>query len=235
MSSQNLYILILVFLFFLFSVLLAVVYFMHRYFKLKEKQIEQSKFSENRDSVSRSSVSNTNAGESETSHQVVEKFVQGKVEGAPVDREEHKKAFQLLKSKGKDFKTIHPIQSQTGYCVDHPDQIGIGVCAISNELYCEHCLVQFDTFKISKKFQNLYLAYNWVQVYSVPEKSDGSRDLIQKIWKIKDSIWQENEIPIIIQGQYKINVENDLIESYIVILSRQDDQEFLENKLALFH
>ena len=49
---------------------------------------------------------------------------------------------------------------------------------------------------------------------------------------MKKELWQTRTLPLIIQGQFKINVETDKIESFIVVLTRTEDKEYMQKELA---
>lgn len=117
------------------------------------------------------------------------------------------------------------------YCVDHPDEIAKGLCAISAEPYCEHCLTKQGDVRISKKYLDLYLDNEWIQVVMI-QNNESNQDLKDRIMKVKRSLWTEKSLPLIVQGHFKINVQEDLIEEYTVVMSRVSDKDFVQKELS---
>lgn len=116
------------------------------------------------------------------------------------------------------------------YCVDHPEEFSNGKCAISGDSYCEHCLTKQGDIKIARKFLDLYLDNEWVEVLMIANENS-NKDLKDRLFKIKKSLWENESLPVIVQGHYKINVEADEIEEFIVVLSRVDDLNYVKNEL----
>lgn len=116
-------------------------------------------------------------------------------------------------------------------CDNHPDRYAHHQCAISSSPLCQDCLVQHDGHWIGRSFFEFYLADNWLQIKLF---SENENDQIQYISQIKNQLW-EDEIPLIIQGHYKINVENDNIESFTAIYCRESDENEIKSKLGMLH
>jgi hypothetical protein len=53
-----------------------------------------------------------------------------------------------------------------------------------------------------------------------------------RLMKVKKELWDEKSLPIIIQGHYKINIQDDEIEEFIVVLTRNEDKEFIKGELS---
>lgn len=129
------------------------------------------------------------------------------------------------------LKAIRSQQGRGLYCVDHPDLIAIGHCAISGESLCEHCLTSQKEVKLAKKYLDLYLDSEWVEVLMLPNK-EVSQDAAERIVKVKSSLWEDQARPMIVQGHYKINVESDEIEAFTVVIARKDDSDFIKKELS---
>src|SRR5690606_26374261 len=43
-------------------------------------------------------------------------------------------------------------QAQASYCIDHENEVSVGVCLLSGESYCAHCLTTYNNMKFAKKF-----------------------------------------------------------------------------------
>jgi hypothetical protein len=117
------------------------------------------------------------------------------------------------------------------YCVDHPDEFANGKCAISSEPYCEHCLTKQGDVRISRKYLDLYLDNEWTEVRMIAN-DESNKDVKNRIMKMKKEMWETENLPLIVQEHYKINVQDDEIEEFTVILSRVDDQDYVKKELA---
>lgn len=139
---------------------------------------------------------------------------------------------RVLPKAGADIlKALKSQGSKSFYCVDHPDMIAVGQCAISGESYCEHCIADQKDIKLAKKYIDLYLESDWVEVLMLQNK-DISQDAADRIVKVKSTLWGNQGIPIIVQGHYKIDVQSDEIEVFTVVLARQDDLDFIKKELS---
>ncbi len=160
---------------------------------------------------------------------------------------------QFLKLKEQQFKNHHAtsLENSTGmnpellaslrktqkliknenYCIDHPDQMSEGVCAISGDYFCLHCLKNENGIKIGKRYLELYANAQWQQVVMLPADV-GNNDLYERILKIKQEMWQKKQLPMIVQGHYKINIQDDSIESFTVIMGRVEDINTLQDQLT---
>jgi hypothetical protein len=130
-----------------------------------------------------------------------------------------------LKEKSKNHKF------RPSVCIDHPDRTSYGVCALTQEKYCEECLSRIDEIVIAKKYMDYFMSYDWEQVFMIPTFEE-DEEFHGRIMKFKQDLWEKKELPLIIQGHYKINIENDDIESYTVILARKEDQSFIKEELS---
>lgn len=117
------------------------------------------------------------------------------------------------------------------YCVDHPDEFAKGKCAISGEPYCGHCLTKQGDVRISRKYLDLYLDNEWAEVMMIPN-DDHNKDVKSRLMKMKKEMWETENLPLIVQEHYKINVQADEIEEYTVILSRVDDLNYVKKELS---
>ncbi|MCO4755688.1 MAG: hypothetical protein KC478_14500, partial [Bacteriovoracaceae bacterium] len=132
---------------------------------------------------------------------------------------------------GDILKAIKTQLNPSLYCVDHEDMIASGQCAISGESYCEHCLTKQKDIKVAKKYLDLYLDSDWTEVAMIANV-EVSQDAVDRIVKVKRSLWQERSMPMIVQGHYKINVQTDAIEAFTVIIVRKDDSDYIQKEIS---
>jgi uncharacterized protein YneF (UPF0154 family) len=117
------------------------------------------------------------------------------------------------------------------YCSDHPEEVSNGKCAISADSYCAHCLTKQGDIRIARKYLDLYLDNEWEEIYMTPS-DDKNTELKDRLFKVKKELWDEKSLPVIIQGHYKINIQEDEIEEFIVVLTRNEDKEYIKKELS---
>lgn len=201
MESNLLIILVTVLIIFIMVLIGLLAYFGHRFLKVKELEAAKN-----------ISAYKSMATQKDSNVQQIEK------------RKINPELMSALRAKKEEVE-------QSLYCVDHPDEFAKGKCAISLEPYCEHCLTKQGDVKISRKYLDLYLDNDWVEVLMVPNDAHNS-DVKERILKMKKSMWDSQSLPLIIQEHYKINVQDDEIEEYTVILSRVDDEKYVKKELS---
>lgn len=137
--------------------------------------------------------------------------------------DEIKKAIDHAKSLGQ--------QNLVGQaCVDHPELPAKGQCAISGQIYCELCLTKENDVKVARKYLNILLDSTWENIFMLHNERVGA-DKINELMRIKRTMWEEQELPLITQKQFKINIEIDKIEDYTAVMAREQDSERVKRML----
>lgn len=116
-------------------------------------------------------------------------------------------------------------------CVLHPKEPSEGSCAICNQYFCHSCLKPQQSMLFCREHVGIYLAAAWAEVHSVksnPHDVEAGVELVE--WKKR--LWETDKVPTIIQTHYKINVEGDQIESWVVLLAREQDEGEVKERLA---
>ena len=117
------------------------------------------------------------------------------------------------------------------FCVDHPDLNAKGECAFSHEHYCELCLAKEKNVKVARKYLNLLLDSNWESICIINDEETGA-DRLNELYRIKKELWHNEQIPLIAQRQFKINIESDQIEAYTMVETRVEDKEKMSEALS---
>jgi hypothetical protein len=134
----------------------------------------------------------------------------------------------------KSLKKTEDAQLIKHKCVDHPDREVKGKCLISGDYFCEECITVYKDMKFGKKYIELFLASEWVEVVTIPN-DDHQADVTERINKMKMEFWKEKKLPLIVQGHYKINIQTDQIESFTVIMSRVKDKELFKKEFSFIN
>jgi len=129
------------------------------------------------------------------------------------------------------LKALKTRQSGGHFCLDHPEEYSLGLCAISGEPYCEKCLSVQSDIKVAKKYLDIYLDNKWVEVLMMPNSSI-SPAMIERLVNVKEELWDKESLPLIVQGHHKINVDTDEIEIYTVIFARDEDRDYIKGEIS---
>lgn len=116
-------------------------------------------------------------------------------------------------------------------CVDHPELEAKGLCSITDETYCELCITKEKDIRFARKLINLVLDSEWETAAFFLNEELGAEKL-NELYKVKKELWKEQNLPLITQKQYKINIENDQIEAYTMVMGRVDDKALWSEKLS---
>lgn len=116
------------------------------------------------------------------------------------------------------------------FCVDHDEEFSVGNCSIDGLSYCELCLTRIDDMKFARKNSDEYLNYKWTSLTMFRTKK-GQNDFEDRIKKAKSELWLKDKKPLIVRGHFKLNVEDDSIESFTTLMCREEDAAFMKKEL----
>lgn len=118
-------------------------------------------------------------------------------------------------------------------CQNHEKENAKGLCAICGESFCEKCLFSDDVLSFCRDHFQIYLQSKWKEIETVMTTPDDSHASMY-IHDFKQAIWKTESIPTYIMTHYKINVENDLIESHIKLYVKEENGDDLLARLSNF-
>jgi len=107
-------------------------------------------------------------------------------------------------------------------CHLHPQEPSEGACAVCDLYFCQSCLKPHRNLNFCREHLNVFLSSQWIEIHTVPstpQEPDAGVALVE--WKKR--IWQEQALPLYLETHYKIHVDGDRIESWMVVLSRETD------------
>lgn len=153
-------------------------------------------------------------------------------ENSPSDNSDLQVHKTHSKNISKELQNAKDAQDMAGerFCSDHPEVVATGVCAISDRFYCQACLLKEGDVKLSRKYLNLYLDASWETLFFLNDNEIGP-EVLSHLTHVKQRVWKEEKLPIITQKQFKINIEDDSIESFTMISVRDIDQKYIMKKL----
>lgn len=119
------------------------------------------------------------------------------------------------------------------YCIHHKDAPSVGSCLICEEVFCADCLVDHESMHFCKEHFRTYANHKWKQITDIRTTPDTPQDGLF-IYNFKHVLWDHKNIPSFVMTHYKINIENDYIESFIQLNVREEDVEKLSLELEKY-
>ncbi len=111
-------------------------------------------------------------------------------------------------------------------CIHHKDAPSVGSCLICEEVFCADCLVDHESMHFCKEHFRTYANFKWKQITDTRTTPDHPEEGVY-IHNFKRDIWINKNIPSFVMTHYKINIENDYIESFIQLNVRLEDVDKL--------
>ncbi|WP_290733482.1 hypothetical protein [Halobacteriovorax sp. JY17] len=131
-------------------------------------------------------------------------------------------------------KTIDPVSAPgTGICKNHENQHSVGICAICEEEFCVNCLKQIDKVNLCPEHFNTFADNIWHPITNQRTTPDEPEHGVY-IYKFKQHLWKDKGVPSYIINEYKIQVENDHIETYVQLHVKEGDRDTLTKQIEEF-
>ncbi|OUR93011.1 hypothetical protein A9Q84_21140 [Halobacteriovorax marinus] len=138
----------------------------------------------------------------------------------------------LTNEKKNDSSEVSFLEG-TGLCVTHDDKPSVGICAICEDEYCVECLKQIDSVNLCPEHFNTFANNTWKSITNQRTTPNSPEDGIY-IYKFKRQLWNDRNIPTYIVNEYKIEVENDFIETYVQLNVIEESSIALAQELEEF-
>lgn len=130
----------------------------------------------------------------------------------------------------KMIKKISDKVQEKFHCLNHQELPSLASCLICEEVFCDKCIIEHSGMYFCKEHFRVYTNHKWIQVTDQKTTPD-SPESGQFIWDLKRQVWKKENIPSFILTHYKINIENDYIESFIQLNIPESHKHFFENEL----
>lgn len=136
----------------------------------------------------------------------------------------------FLKPTSKNIIEAKEFIIEKYYCVHHKDAPSVGTCLICEDVFCDDCLIDHESMHFCKAHFQIYANYKWKQITDTRTAPDTPEDGLY-IYNFKRDLWLNKNIPSFVMTHYKINIENDYIESFIQLNVREEDVDKLSREL----
>lgn len=121
----------------------------------------------------------------------------------------------------KELEKVKPKRSEL-FCPNHTEEPGEVVCAICDKLYCKACIKPFKTMHFCKEHLPLIMRYDWDEVMTV-KTSTADPEKGVRLYDVKKQVFEQKNIPTYVETHYKINVDQDYIETYLVVYAIKEN------------
>ena len=130
----------------------------------------------------------------------------------------------------KDLEKLRPKKAHL-YCPNHTEEPGEVTCAICERFFCKACIKPFKALHFCKEHIPLVMRHEWDEVLTIKTSTADPENGV-RLYDIKKEIYEKADIPTYIETHYKINVDQDYIETYLVLYSIREKIQELKLKLA---
>lgn len=119
------------------------------------------------------------------------------------------------------------------YCENHPDEPSVGACLICENVFCEKCLIEHEGMFFCKEHFKIFANNKWKQITDVKTTPATPEDGLY-IYHFKRHLWNDLKQPSFVLTHYKINIEEDFIESFIQLNVIENDADRLSLEIEQF-
>lgn len=116
------------------------------------------------------------------------------------------------------------------HCHNHADEASVGSCLICEEVFCENCLVEHESMHFCRDHFRIFANNKWHQITDIRTTPDTPEDGLF-VYNFKRDLWREKGVPAFVMTHYKINIDNDYIESFVQLNVREDDVDALSKEI----
>lgn len=132
----------------------------------------------------------------------------------------------------KELEKLKPRRAEL-FCPNHPDEPGETMCAICDKLFCKACIKPFKSMHFCKEHLPLIMRHDWDEVLTLKTSTHDPEQGV-RLYDVKKELFQKDEIPTYVETHYKINVDQDYIETYLVLFGIREQVDSLKNRLKDF-
>lgn len=132
----------------------------------------------------------------------------------------------------QEMDKVKPKRSEL-FCPNHTDEPGETTCAICDRLFCKACIKPFKTLHFCKEHLPLIMRHEWQEVLTL-KTSTTDPEMGVHLYDVKKKLFEEKNLPSYIETHYKINVDQDYIETYLVLFGMEEKVEELKAELKSF-
>lgn len=131
----------------------------------------------------------------------------------------------------KEIEGLKPKRADL-FCPNHTEEPGEVSCAICDKIYCKSCIKPFKSMHLCREHFPLVMRHEWEEILTLKTSTSDPEQGV-KLYDIKRQYFEQENLPTYIETHYKINVDQDYIETYLVLFGIREDAEKLKEKFSL--
>jgi hypothetical protein len=155
-----------------------------------------------------------------------------RTDGAPLSDVTRAEFHPAILERLKEAERLKPRRAEL-FCPNHTEEPGEVTCAICDRLFCKACIKPFKTMHFCKEHLPLVMRHDWDEVLTV-KTSTADPEQGVRLFDVKKDLFKERDIPTYIETHYKINVDQDFIETYLVLFAIRKSVAELRERLKEF-
>ncbi|AYF43123.1 hypothetical protein BALOs_0102 [Halobacteriovorax sp. BALOs_7] len=108
----------------------------------------------------------------------------------------------------------------------------LGLCSICEKELVENDYFNVESLHLCREHFDTYSASDWIPITNERTTSETPEKGVY-IYNFKKKVWKDDKIPTFILCEYKIDVTNDLIETYVQLYVQKERELDLRERLQL--
>jgi hypothetical protein len=129
----------------------------------------------------------------------------------------------------KGLEKVKPKRADL-FCPNHTEEPGETMCAICDKLYCKSCIKPFKSLHFCKEHLPLIMRHDWDEVITIKTSTHDPEQGV-RLYDVKKEIFENDDLPTYVETHYKINVDQDYIETYLVLYAQKELIERVREKI----
>jgi hypothetical protein len=117
------------------------------------------------------------------------------------------------------------------FCPNHPDEPGEVTCGICDKLFCKNCIKPYKSLHFCREHLPLVMNHQWEEVMTVKTSTQDPEHGV-RVYGLKKEIFEKEDLPTYVETHYKINIDHDHIETYLVVFAMQEQLEKIKEKFS---
>jgi hypothetical protein len=131
----------------------------------------------------------------------------------------------------KDLDKVKPKRAEL-FCPNHTEEPGEVMCAICDKIFCKACIKPFKSLHFCKEHIPLIMRHDWDEVITIKTSTSDPEQGV-RLYDIKKELFTKDELPTYIETHYKINVDHDYIETYLVLFAIRENLDLVKSKISI--
>ncbi len=115
------------------------------------------------------------------------------------------------------------------FCPNHPEEPGETTCGICDKLFCKSCVKPFKSLHFCREHLPLVMNHQWEEVITIKTSTQDPENGV-RIYDRKKEIFENEDLPTFVETHYKINIDHDHIETYLVVFATKEQLEKIREK-----